>query len=302
MRHQGQLNSNSLEGFFRYICPFRASNQNQHMKTRSGGGIKQFPFIPILIIYFFAGVMLTSCSAYKYNMLNTYLDSTNTVQLSQYPFSRSEMVLSPGEIVKVTFAGESEEVTNTFNKYGGAELTTKLEGTKASSISGQQIDKEGYIEFPLMGRIKAAGLTKSELQAYLQKAVEPYLKSPLVLVEIPSRGVTFLGEVKSSSTVSFPKERANLFEMLAEVGYATEYADMSRVKVYRENPDGSRELGTLNLNDTSFINSKYFYPLPNDVVYLPASTERSRRQVVQTIVPFTGLVIGIISLVVSFVR
>ena len=153
-----------------------------------------------------------------------------------------------------------------------------------------------------MGRIKAAGLTKSELQAYLQKAVEPYLKSPLVLVEIPSRGVTFLGEVKSSSTVSFPKERANLFEMLAEVGYATEYADMSRVKVYRENPDGSRELGTLNLNDTSFINSKYFYPLPNDVVYLPASTERSRRQVVQTIVPFTGLVIGIISLVVSFVR
>ncbi len=283
--------------------PAIAQHQNQYMALR----LKENSsiFYQFVLFIFVSITVLPSCSAYKFNLVNNYLDSTNTVQIKEYPFAIQENILKPSEVVRVTFAGESPDVTRMLNQYGGAERSTELaDGNlqRQKAISGQQIDKDGYLEFPYMGRIKAAGITKSELQEYLKKAVEPYLKNPLVLVEITSRGVTFLGEVKQPSTVSFPKERANLFEMMAQVGYTTEFADLTRVKVYRENANGSRELGAMNLNDTSFLTSPYFYPLPNDVVYIPSSKDKATRALGDLIVPFTGIFIGLLSLAIAFLN
>jgi len=256
----------------------------------------------ILALIVNSALIFSSCSTYKYNIANSYLDSTNTIQLAEYPFPMAEMRFQPGEMVKVIFAGESSSVSAKLNQYGGSVLETDLAGSRGLENKGQQIDKDGYIEYPYIGKVKAAGLTKDELQQYLRNAVEPYLKNPMVLVEIPSRGVTFLGEVKAPSTVSFPKERPNIFEMLAQVGYLTEFADISKVKVYRESADGKREFGHLDLNDTLFVNSPYFYPIPNDVVYIPASKDRIKRVNATTIVPYAGFVISLLTLIIALIR
>jgi len=151
----------------------------------------------------------------------------------------------------------------------------------------------------LLGKVKASGLTVDELRQQLFKKVEPLLQDPYVLVSLPKRGVTVIGEVKGSSSFVFPKEKTNIFEVLAQAGYSTQFSDLSRVKVYRESENGQRILGHMNLNDTTFFNSPFFYPLPNDVVYVPASKDRSVQKFTQTVAPIIALGVSVVTLIVT---
>jgi polysaccharide export outer membrane protein len=120
-------------------------------------------------------------------------------------------------------------------------------------------------------------------------------------VELPKRGVTILGEVKVPKSIVFPKERANIFETLAAVGYTTEFADLTRVKVYRESANGTRQLAHLNLQDKAFFESPFFYPEPDDVIFVPSSDEKRLRNTGQTYAQFATIVLAVTSLIVSVV-
>ena len=49
-----------------------------------------------------------------------------------------------------------------------------------ASTGGYLVDFDGNIQFPQLGTIKAAGLTKSQLQTMLLKKVEEYVKDPVI--------------------------------------------------------------------------------------------------------------------------
>lgn len=251
------------------------------------------------IILFISAYLLPGCSVKKYNLIAPYLDSVNTVQIKKYPFEYSEPTIQPYEFVEVRFAGLNANVSSTLNNYGGTSLETQLTG-KEGSFSGQQVDKEGDLNFPLIGKVRAAGLTTDLLRVELLKKVEPLLKEPFVYVGLPKRGVTLMGEVKLPATFVFTKERANILEFLAQAGSVTEFADITKVKVYRETSNGQRLLGNVNLNDSSLFNSPFFYPTPNDVVYVPASKKRSF-QSGTTFLPYITLLFSLLSLAITFI-
>jgi polysaccharide export outer membrane protein len=243
-----------------------------------------------------------ACSPSRYNMVNAYLDSTKTLQIKGIAAPYEEPVIKKYDIVRVSFAGMNPNVTAMLNSYGGVQMKTTLEGSAIPEIAGQQVNKDGYLEFPLIGSIRAEGLTKAGLRDTLLRAITPLLQSPFVLVELPQRGVTVLGEVRTPSTTLLPKERANLFEVLAQVGYTTDFADLSKVKIYRENANGTRELGNLNLQDTSIFHSPYFYPKSDDVIIVPASGEKRLRNIGQSVTLFTALLVAISSILLAVSR
>ena len=246
---------------------------------------------------------LQSCTPNRYNYVVPYLDTMRTVNIPKYPFEYREPTIQPYEFVEVRFAGLNPNVTSTLNNYGGTNLQTQIEDKQGGqSFQGQQVDKEGYLNFPLIGKVKANGLTTSMLRSELLKRVEPILADPYVYVALPRRGVTVMGEVARSSTVTFSKQRANILEILSEVGSTTQYADLSKVKIYRETEDGKRYLGHINLNDTSIFNSEFFYPMPNDIVYVPATKKRALQADVTAYLPFVTLFTTVFTLLITILR
>lgn len=236
-------------------------------------------------------------------MLGSYLDSSKTVQLSSYPFTYQEPTIRKYDIVRVKFAGKNPNVANQLNGSSVADgLETQVKATDGPVISGQQVDGEGNLQFPIIGKVKAEGLTKEELRLKLLELIAPILQNPFVLVDLPKRGITILGEVKSPSTIVFGKERANIFETLAQVGYTTDFADLSKVKVYREKADGSRYLAHLNLNDSSFLRSEFFYPQPDDVIYVPAVESKSLKNFGQTYAPFATIILALSTIFITIFR
>lgn len=73
------------------------------------------------------------------------------------------------------------------------------------SMSGQrQIDGDGTLTMPLIGRIKAAGLTSEALKGRLQKKLQEYMKDPRVNVQILTyRPVYIVGEVKKPGSYNY---------------------------------------------------------------------------------------------------
>ncbi len=94
---------------------------------------------------------------------------------------------------------------------------------------------DGYISFPLLGSVKAAGQTVSGLEQTLKsKLGEKYLVNPQVTVFVKEFSSIFVfGEVKSPG--HFPLlGKMTAFEAITLAGGFTEVANPSKVKVVRE--------------------------------------------------------------------
>jgi polysaccharide export outer membrane protein len=83
-----------------------------------------------------------------------------------------------------------------------------------------RIDSEGFLRLPLVGNIRAGGLTVDELEAELVKRLKTYLQDPQVAVsvtEFRSQPVSVIGSVKTPG-VQQVQGRKTLLEMLAMAG------------------------------------------------------------------------------------
>lgn len=73
------------------------------------------------------------------------------------------------------------------------------------SLSGEhQVDGNGTFNFPLVGNVKAAGLTSTELEQSLRSHLNEYLHDPRVSVEVEGyRPFYIVGEVKNPGSYPY---------------------------------------------------------------------------------------------------
>jgi protein involved in polysaccharide export with SLBB domain len=110
-------------------------------------------------------------------------------------------------------------------------------------LSGDyQIDPAGYVSLPLAGTIKAAGLSKAELEQELAKKFRgDYLRNPKVTVDVASfRPFYIMGEVEKPGEYPY---RGNLNVLSATVvaGGPTYRANKSKVYIQREGETAFKE-------------------------------------------------------------
>jgi polysaccharide export outer membrane protein len=97
------------------------------------------------------------------------------------------------------------------------------------------IRPDGKITFPLVGDIQAAGRTPKQLTDDVSKALEKYIKEPVVTIaveEINSFKVFILGEVSAQGALSLHR-KTRLLEAIAMSGGMTQFADKSNVVLLR---------------------------------------------------------------------
>ena len=140
-------------------------------------------------------------------------------------------VLIIGQTVD-SFAGKSEyrlQPTDviTITVHGQPDLTTKT-----------RITADGYISFPLLGKVSVVGDTVPDLEQKLKILLEKdYLVNAEVLVfieEYNSRQVSVIGEVKTPGKYTLPGEKEmTLMQAIAMAGGFTKFADLTKTKVMR---------------------------------------------------------------------
>lgn len=133
------------------------------------------------------------------------------------------------------------------------------------------VDNNGYITFPVVGRLKVGGLTKTECQDLILEKIRPFMaesENPVVTVIMSSYSVSVLGEVNRPGSFQVGREKITILEALSQAGDLTIYGVRDKVKLIREDATGKKEIHTLDLTDANIVASPYYYLQQNDIVYV----------------------------------
>ena len=143
-------------------------------------------------------------------------------------------------------------------------------------VSGYTLDTEGYIDFPVLGRLYVAGMTKSEIASYIKKRLmdENLINDPVVTVEFMNLYYSILGEVNSPGKYMITKDQITLLEALSMAGDLTIYGKRDAVFVVREE-DGQRVTHWVDLRTQDLFHSPVYYLKQNDVIYVQPNKVRA---------------------------
>ncbi len=212
-------------------------------------------------------LVLSACSSKSV----AYLQNSDVVNYEQSRVLYDARIM-PKDQLTISVNTVNPEASEPFNLVVRATYT---QGRSLSSSYGSLmpylVDNEGFINYPMVGKIQVAGLTKRECEKLILDKIRPYLAddtNPVVTVQMSSYSVSVLGEVNRPGSFQVAREKISILEALAQAGDLTIYGVRDRVKLIREDGTGKKEVHELNLMDANIINSPYYYLQQNDIVYV----------------------------------
>lgn len=149
-------------------------------------------------------------------------------------------------------------------------------GSGNGEVSGYTLDDKGAIDFPVLGRLDIAGMTKSQIAALVKQRLmeENLVNDPVVTVEFMNLYFSVLGEVKTPGKYSITKDQISLLEAISMAGDLTIYGKRDAIFVIREE-NGERITHWVDIRSKDFFNSPVYYLKQNDVVYVQPNKVRA---------------------------
>lgn len=157
--------------------------------------------------------------------------------------------------------GKDDELIKPFNVYG-ANL-----GGNANYGVGFLVDINGNIQYPVLGEVHVAGLTRLQLQDTIAARIERngYIKNPLVVAHIMNFKVFFLSS-SGGKVLNITNERCTFLQALAMSGGLDWYTKRNRIGVMRE-VDGKRVVHYLDPRSTKVFEDDFFVLQQNDIIF-----------------------------------
>ncbi len=178
-----------------------------------------------------------------------------------------EPVIQPNDVLRIQVSSRNEEVVAPFQTNTGNQQSGGGGGSQNLSLTGYLVDPDGYIQFPVLGRIEVAGQKRTELEQDLQSQIRNYVTDAVVSVRIVNFTITVLGEVGSPGRVQVQDGRISVPQLLAESGDIAYTGKRRNILVIRE-VDGVKKVGRVDMTDTDLFSNPFYYLKQNDIVYV----------------------------------
>jgi len=164
------------------------------------------------------------------------------------PTATTPVILSPGDVIKLTFPG-APELTQT-----------------------EKIKADGNVNLPMIGEVTASGKTLGSFQKELIKLYKPQLRNNdvFVTIEIGIANVVVSGYVAKPGKLTFDRP-TTVFQAVMEAGGVSEYGNLGKVRLIRTE-NGKQHSRVLNLKPSiSQTVANVDYVKDGDVIYVPQS-------------------------------
>ncbi|RYE30642.1 MAG: hypothetical protein EOP42_11875 [Sphingobacteriaceae bacterium] len=179
-------------------------------------------------------------------------------------------------------------------KYITDEQSVATGGGQVSQIPTYQVEEDGTVALPVIGRIVIAGLTRLEASRKIEDLYKKsLLKDPIIDLKIINLKVTILGEVRTQGNYLLLKDKINLVDMIGQAGGLTEKADEKTIKIVR----GDKAHPQVIMADLSNIGTLANPELNlqnNDIIYVAQNKRTIKNESQQNI---SGIVQSVLVLV-----
>ena len=141
-------------------------------------------------------------------------------------------------------------------------------------LNSYSVSPDGYIDFPIVGKVMIKDLTALQVKDVLQKLVDEFLKETVVVVKMVNFKITILGEVNHPGEFTIYQDKINFFEAISLANDLTDFGNRKKAVLIRLEPQGSR-IYKLDITSDNFLKSDQYYLQPNDIIYIqPLSYKR----------------------------
>lgn len=257
----------------------------------------------LLLLVVATAVAFSSCTmtkqvAYFQNMEQVDIESTSMMP---------EIHIKPNDELTILVSSITPEAAAPFNMQLSGQTTTST-NTLSNPLYTYIVDKDGNINFPVIGKVKVVGLSRTAAEDLIRSKIQPYFSAeekPVVKVRYASFKVTVIGEVSGSRVITVPNERLSIIEALAQAGDLSIYGKRPNVLLVREGPDGKKLSVRYNLNDANIFNSPYYYLEQNDIIYVEPQKARARSADMSSYTfwtPLASIAMSVATLVISLTK
>ena len=192
--------------------------------------------------------------------------------LINYAFA--EYRLQYNDIVDVQIQTNDEGMNALFNIQPKGNTGNMSQGITATGgdiyyMTGFSLDKEGFIELPLVGKVNLRNQTLGEAKASISRELEKFFINDDYFIRVKLGGIRYsaLGEFRRPGKFVVLQDRMTIFEAIANAGDLNVAAKRDEVLLIRQYPEGTK-LHRINLNDRHLIHSPYYFIQPNDQLYV----------------------------------
>lgn len=258
--------------------------------------------ISLLVVWL---VLLTSCNSTKEVLYFQDLNPGDSLTVTAEALA---LKVRPQDKISIIVNSRDPQLMALFNLPRVSKQIGSV-GTASSSLSsseqdvlGYTVDKNGEIDFPVLGKIYVAGKTREEIAEYIKGELkrENLVKDPVVTVEYMNLCVSVLGEVNAPGRYGLDRDKNTILDVLGMAGDLTINGNRTNVMVLRQDGNTQRVYGIDLTSGSDIYSSPAYYLQQNDVVYVEPNEMKARQSTVNgNTVRSTSFWISLTSLAMS---
>lgn len=232
-----------------------------------------------LFIALLAAVAMTGCKAPELGYFQD-LESGHVQQMS----AAQVIKIEPGDKLSILVSSKNPELSYLYNlNIVGHYRSSSSEATlQTSQIASYTVDDAGDIDFPILGKLHIAGMSRSEVSEYVKKRLldGQYLRDATVTVNFLDLYFEVMGEVNRPGRFPIDHDRITLVDALSRGGDMTIFGKRDNVLVLREEGDKQITYRVDMRNAQSLYQSPAYYIKQNDIVYVEPNSMRANQSTV----------------------
>ncbi len=158
-------------------------------------------------------------------------------------------------------------------------------GGSSSTSQGQtfQVEDDGTVALPVIGRVQIAGLTRAEAAKQIEDLYRKnLLVNPIIELKIINLKVTILGEIKTQGNFPLIKDKTNLVELIGEAGGLNAGANEKNIKIIRGDPKNP-QVFEFDLSNLNTLADPRLILQNNDIVYITQSKRAAKNDQLQNV-------------------
>lgn len=229
----------------------------------------------IAVLTFVVPFLFASCAQVKNIAYIQDRESDVPERISQ----QAGIVIQPKDMISIVVSSRNPELAPMFNLpvvsyQAGSEVVDGY----SQRLMGYVVDNDGYIDFPVLGKLQVAGMTRWQLSNMIKEELtkQGLLNDAVVTVEFMNFKISVMGEVNAPGTYTVDGDKITILQALSLAKDLTIFGKRENVSVIREQ-NGERVIYNVNLCTTDLFESPAYYLQQNDIIYVEPSKVKARQ-------------------------
>jgi len=228
--------------------------------------IFKYYFCPMLLLAVF---FMCSCS---YKQQHALFKTNVPVQAPVPVYLNSSYKISPDDMLQIRNLQNINYIA-----------TEQPVSSAAAQIPAYQVEEDGTVALPVIGRVLVSGLTKIEAARKIEDLYKKnLLKDPIIDLKIINLKVTVLGEIRTQGNYLLLKDKTTLVDIIGEAGGLTDKANEKTIQIIRGDKTHPQVI-VADLNNIRTLASPELNLQNNDIIYISQNKRTVRNDSMQNV-------------------